>query len=308
MTLALVPASAAKKEPVQPHAKIQPTEVVYLYPEGQDAEFTTAGSAVMNNGITEPETINGQGFIFNIADKARVEIYLPKKCNGQMVVVCPGGGYMFSSSYNEGCNAAEWFVKNNIAVAVVEYRMPNGHSMVPVTDVQNAFRYCRSRAGEWGVKQIGVMGFSAGGHLAASASNLYTDSITHPDFSILIYPVITMENYTHKGSRENLLGNPVSAEDVALWSMEKRVTPNTPVTFLALSQDDDTVPIENSINYYMACKNAGVKAEMHIYPAGGHGWGFNRQAYQFKGSKDGFAQWRASYEAELLRFLKEVLK
>lgn len=118
------------------------------------------------NGLTGPETINEKGILRNVSDLARVDLYFPKKPNGQMVVVCPGGGYVKLSTYGEGQHVADWMLSKGITVAVVKHRLPNGHWTVPLEDVHNAFRYCRAHAEEWKVKQIGVIGFSAGGHLA----------------------------------------------------------------------------------------------------------------------------------------------
>ena len=162
--------------------------------------------------------------------------------------------------------------KHGIATAVLYYRMPNGHHSVPLTDVQNAFRYCRHHAAEWGVKTIGVMGFSAGGHLAASASTLYVDEITRPDFSVLIYPVISAdERHKHSGTFSNLTAdNPGLME---YYSLEKRITGDTPPAFLALSCND-TVKAENSMKYVLGLRDAGVRGELYILPQGKHGWGF----------------------------------
>lgn len=191
----------------------------------------------------------------------------------------------------------------------------NGHWEITLRDVQNAFRFCRANASRWGVNQIGVMGFSAGGHLAACTSNMFTDEITRPDFSILIYPVITMEwEYTHKGTRNNLLGKDecwddqeLKAELVKRYSMEKNVTAATPQTFLAHSTDDKGVPVINSINYYNSLIENGVSAEMHIYPTGGHGWGFNKDIYIGKG-KDKLGYARPEFEASLKRWLESIRK
>ena len=126
-----------------------------------------------------------------------------------MVISCPGGSYYNLSTWNEGVYLAKWMNDRGIACAVVKYRLPNGHWKVPLQDVQNAFRYCRFHAKEWGVSQIGVIGFSAGGHLASTVSTMYVDAVTKPDFSILIYPVISFsENVTHKGTKDNLIGEP----------------------------------------------------------------------------------------------------
>lgn len=328
---ALVLASSAVSAQTyyHPECKVTPDQVIELYPVGQDPMPYERGRAraigigpVASNGITEKETIGKGGGISNITNP-RIEIYLPEKCNGQMVVVCPGGGYGFTSSWNEGQFVAEWFKERGIATAVVEYRMPNGHWEIPLTDVQNAFRFCRENAAKWGVNQIGVMGFSAGGHLAASATNLFVDEVTRPDFSILIYPVITMERgVTHNGTRNNLIGKDevwaakgktkkekkaAAAEHQALidrYSIEKQITANTPPSFIAHCTDDKTVPIENAVRYYTQLTVNKVPAEMHIWPKGGHGWGFTSAKY---GGKN-FEYARAEFEASLERWLKGLLK
>ena len=261
-----------------------------------------------DNGLSGEEKIAKTGNIGNISKLARIDLYFPKKPNGQMVVICPGGGYSIVSSYNEGVYAAAWMLERGITVCVVKYRLPNGHSTVPHEDVENAFRYCRAHAAEWGVDQIGVMGFSAGGHLAATTSTMWTEQQTRPDFSVLIYPVITMEvGLTHKGTREKLI------TEKAIWnehisekySLENQVTRFTPPTFLAHCSDDFTVPVENSLRYYNRLIDNDVKAEMHIWPRGAHGWGFNEDKYIGKG-KDKFSYAREYYYEALERWLKEI--
>lgn len=267
-----------------------PNKVISLYPQGQ-----AAGKGIVENGrevtlgpgenneLTGPEGGTKGRWITNVNDNARMEIYLPSKnSTGQMVVMCPGGGYAGESVGLEGSWAAEWFLSEGIAVCVVVYRLPNGHCTVPLTDVQNAFRYCRAHAGEWGVKQIGVMGYSAGGHLAACASTLYVDDITRPDFSVLIYPVITMtEGITHNGTRKYLTGENTGKYDY--YSTEKQVNEKTPPAILILSADDTVVDPENSFLYFKALAKYGIEREIHVLPAGGHGWGFATSKY----AKDG---------------------
>ncbi|MBO4447196.1 MAG: alpha/beta hydrolase [Bacteroidales bacterium] len=295
---------------------LTPSMTVLLYPEGQEAAdakgimedgvYVTLGPGE-SNGLSGGIKSDARGRLSNIGSEACMDIYLPRKCNGEMIVVCPGGGYSIVSSINEGINVAKWLIKRNIAVCVVKYRLPNKHHTVPLTDVQNAFRYCRAHASTWGVKKIGVMGFSAGGHLAASAATLYTDAATKPDFAVLVYPVITMEEgITHKGTCENLTdGNPKLKEH---YSIENRVTSDTPRTLLLLSADDKTVPPENSIRYFekmVACK---VPVEMHIFTSGGHGYGFASESLfagkNEKKDKLGKGQ-RKDFDQILERFLLE---
>ena len=301
----------------QPNTKLRPDETVLLYADSFEGNtdpvygktIKYAGfEMAKDNGISGPETIPSNGNIGNISKFARIDLYFPKKPNGQMIVICPGGGYAIVSSYNEGVYAAAWMLERGITVCVVKYRLPNGNCTVPHEDVENAFRYCRAHAEEWGVKQIGVMGFSAGGHLAATTSTLWTEQQTRPDFSVLIYPVITMEvGLTHKGTREKLI------TEKAIWkehisdkySLEKQVTRFTPPTFLAHCSDDFTVPVDNSLRYYNRLIDNDVPAEMHIYPRGGHGWGFNEEKYIGKG-RDKFVYAREYYYDALERWLKDI--
>ena len=286
----------------------KPALTVRLYPEGQgvDKGIVENGRAVTlgpaeSNGLTGDVTDRGGHRYGNIGDQAWIEIFLPEKCNGQMIVVCPGGGYSYCSYEGEGALAAHWCLQRGIAVCVVLYRMPNGHSIVPLTDVQNAFRYCRAHAAEWGVKQIGVMGFSAGGHLAASASTLFVDDITRPDFSVLVYPVITLEEFTtHAGTRSNLLGQRVFRQSVEAWSLDTRVGPKTPPAILFASSDDRAVPPENSIRYFRAIQGFNVPGELHILSSGGHGWGFGTVETV---GRDALGDQRAVFSQTLERWL-----
>ena len=301
----------------QPNTKLRPDETVLLYADSFEGNIDPVyGKTIKyagfemakDNGLSGEEKIAKTGNIGNISKLARIDLYFPKKPNGQMVVICPGGGYSIVSSYNEGVYAAAWMLERGITVCVVKYRLPNGQCTVPHEDVENAFRYCRAHAAEWGVNQIGVMGFSAGGHLAATTSTLWTEQQTRPDFSVLIYPVITMEaGFTHKGTRVNLITEKATWKEhiTETYSLENQVTRFTPPTFLALCSDDFTVPAENSLRYYNKLIDVGVPVEMHIWPTGGHGWGFSSEKFTGKG-KDKFAYARAEFEASLERWLKTL--
>ena len=217
-------------------------------------------------------------------------IYKPATPNGMSVIICPGGGYGILAFDKEGTRVAEEMNKWGITAFVLKYRLPDDttnidRSLAPLQDAQQAVRLVRSKATEWGLKKdkIGIMGFSAGGHVAstaathfnrkADASNKDTLSV-RPDFAILIYPVISFDStITHKGSRNNLVGATASAEQIKLYSNELQVNAKTPPSFLVHAGDDATVPVENSIRYYQACIKYKVPAEMHLYPKGGHGFG-----------------------------------
>lgn len=297
---------------------IRPSRTVHLYPFGQEdargIEGITGGPG-MSNGASGAEVIGKNEEYRNVGDSARFDLYFPEdsgirdgqgrplKRNGQLVVVCPGGGYLYSAQLSEGKYVADWFLRQGVSVAVLNYRMPLGHAPVPLTDVQNALRYCRHFAKEWGIRSVGIIGFSAGGHLAASASTLFTDAVTRPDFSILIYPVITMENaYTHGGSRANLVGPGMEKALLERYSLENQVSRQTPTTFIALSSDDGGVPPENAIRYYSALVRNGVSCELHSFPTGGHGWGFRTAKF----GTDRIQPYRADLLASLARFLREL--
>lgn len=301
----------------QPSIGLRPSETVLLYADSFEGnadpvygeKLTFAGfDMAESNRLEKAESINKSGNIFNVSDYARMDLYFPEEKNGQMVIVCPGGGYGALATYHEGLYVAHWMLERGISVAVVKYRMPNGHSKVPHSDVENAFRYCRANADVWGIGQIGVMGFSAGGHLAATTSTMWTEKLTRPDFSILIYPVITMEiGLTHKGTRENLITEKAvwSEHNSDKYSLENQVTRFTPPTFIALSSDDRTVPPENSLRYYNRLIDNEVSAEMHIYPVGGHGWGFADPGSEDK-EKDILNYARDEFEASLHRWLEGI--
>ncbi|OJU09608.1 MAG: alpha/beta hydrolase [Clostridiales bacterium 43-6] len=212
--------------------------------------------------------------------------------NGTAVVICPGGGYWGLAFKHEGAQVAKWFNSFGVTAFVLKYRLPDDAIMVdkkigPLQDAQEAIRIVRRKAKEWNINpdKVGIMGFSAGGHLAATLSTHFDDKVyeqkdntsARPDFSILIYPVISMdESITHMGSRESLLGKNPSSETVKYFSNELQVNEKTPPAFLVCSFDDDAVPILNSINYFLALKKYNVNSELHIYEKGGHGYGLGK--------------------------------
>ena len=224
------------------------------------------------------------------ADQPSLTIYLPPRqsANGCGIVVCPGGGYGHLAVDHEGQQIAQWCNSFGVAAFVLRYRIaPRYHHPAPMLDVQRALRTVRANAGQWNVAadRIGVIGFSAGGHLASTAGTHFdsgdaqaTDAVDRvscrPDFLILCYPVISFTTeYTHKGSRRNLLGDNPDAELVKQFSNELQVTPETPPTFLFHTTEDKGVPPQNSVLFYLALCRHGVPAEMHIYERGRHGLG-----------------------------------
>lgn len=225
------------------------------------------------------------------ADKPTLTIYLPEKAKatGAAVVICPGGGYGGVAMDHEGHQVAQWFNSFGVAGFIVDYRHRKkgyGHP-APLQDAQRAVRTVRARAAEFNINpaRIGIMGFSAGGHLASSAITHFdagqagsADPIERascrPDFAVLCYPVIAFdEPFTHRGSQTNLLGKDADPALVARLSSEKQVTKQTPPTFLFHTDADTGVPPQNSIVFYLALKRAGVPAELHIYQDGRHGLG-----------------------------------
>ena len=212
-------------------------------------------------------------------DTAKVRVYLPKEKNatGRAVVICPGGGYEHLAMKTEGYDWAEFFQNNGIAAVVLKYRMPHGNPDVPISDAEQAMKLVRMNARSWHVSlnDVGIMGFSAGGHLASTIATQSTGD-AKANFQILFYPVITMmEGYGHEGSFHNFLGDNDSKKYQKKYSSDMHVSRTTPRAFIALSDDDATVPPANGVNYYMELYRNDVRASLHVYPSGGHGWGSN---------------------------------
>jgi len=225
------------------------------------------------------------------ADKPTLTIYLPEaaKANGAAVVICPGGGYGFVAMDHEGHQIARWLGGLGVAGFIVDYRHRTkgyGHP-APLQDAQRAIRTVRSGSAEWKVDpaKIGILGFSAGGHLASTAATHFdagdpaaADPIQRagcrPDFAVLCYAVIAFdEPYTHRGSQQNLLGKDADPALVRSLSNEKQVTAQTPPTFLFHTDEDKGVPPENSVEFYLALRRAGVPGELHVFQKGQHGIG-----------------------------------
>ena len=221
-------------------------------------------------------------------DKAELTVYLPKaeKASGRAVVCCPGGGYSHLAIDHEGHQWATFFNNQGIALIVVKYRMPHGNHLIPISDAEEAIRTVRRNAVDWHIDRndIGIMGFSAGGHLASTIAT-HSKGDAAPNFQILFYPVITMDPaFTHKGSHDNLLGTNHSKKEMrrleADYSNDLQVNRTTPRAFLALSDDDKAVPAANGFSYYQQLYKHDVPASIHIYPTGGHGWGY-RESFPF---------------------------
>lgn len=238
------------------------------------------------------ELLNGILIISKIS-KPTLSIFLaPKeKANGTSVIIYPGGGYGVVAAGHEGADVAKRFNEMGVTAFVVKYRIPNSETMInpeigPLQDAQQAIKIVREGAKEYNINpgRIGIMGFSAGGHLASTAGTHFDKAVTanknntslRPDFMLLIYPVISFtDSLCHRGSRDNLIGKNPSAEKIKEYSSELQVTPKTPPTFLVHASDDDAVKPKNSIAFYLALIKNKVDAEMHLYESGGHGFGLN---------------------------------
>jgi len=278
------------------------TEIIDLWPKGKVPNFKT--SSVEEKSVTDA---NGILRISGVTVPTITAYIAPKeKATGAAVMICPGGGYGILAASHEGSDFAKWFNERGISAFVLKYRLPNEKAMthqheVPLMDAMQGMKLIRQHAGKWNIdlNKIGVMGFSAGGHLAATLSTHYNmgekaSEEAKPNFSMLIYPVISLSpELAHGGSRDNLLGPEKSDELVKYYSNEMQVSAKTPPAFLVHAMDDGAVPAENSIEYYLALKKLKIPAEMHLYPIGGHGYGFRTEG---KGS---LANWPAAMEGWL---------
>ncbi|MDC8830288.1 alpha/beta hydrolase [Alteromonas gilva] len=256
-----------------------------------------------NPGVVHDERFNDQ-FVIGIS-KPSLTAYLPegKDKASSAVVICPGGGYFGVSAIKEGQEVAERFAENGIAAFVLHYRMPSPETMNnpdtgPLQDLQQALAVVKSRAEKWHINpdHIGVMGFSAGGHLAATAATHYqkpvlsslTTELVTPDFQILVYPVISMQSgITHQGSRDLLLGNPALEARVDAFSNEKRVSGDTAPAYIVHANDDQAVVVDNALEYYNALRAHDVSVQMLLLQEGGHGFGMRHPVDWF----DGVLQW-----------------
>lgn len=252
-----------------------------------------------NNGLTGTEEDLNGGRVANVVNPS-ITVYRAQKPNGMAIIMCPGGGYARLAMNHEGHDMASWFTTQGITYVVLKYRMPNGNYEVPLSDAEQAIRLVREHAAEWGInpQRVGIMGASAGGHLAASLASLYSSDKTRPDFQILFYPVISMQKgVTHGGSRQNLIGENPSQELEQKYSLERQVSPRSPQAFIMLSSDDGAVPPINGIGYFLALRDQKVPASLHVYPTGGHGWGF----------RDNFT-YKRQWTGELEKWLRDGLE
>lgn len=258
---------------------------ISLYPDktpnnttSPNLEYTDTSNGVLHvGGVKEPT----------------LTLFLPssEKATGSAVLICPGGGYKILSMRDEGYKVAKRLNAEGVAAFVLKYRIPDvinqpDPSVAPLQDAQQALITIRKRAKEWNVspEKVGIMGFSAGAHVASTAGTHFDKSFVsnpenislRPDFMLLIYPVISSnQEISHRGSFENLLGKNPTKEQLHFFSNETQITEKTPPAFLVHSSDDKTVPVENSIRFYQALLRFHIPAEMHIYQSGGHGYGLH---------------------------------
>ena len=251
-----------------------------------------------DNGETGPE-VDHKGLYVSHVVTPTLTVYVPKdpkKRTGKAVIACPGGGYNVCWVGTEGHPFAQWFLEQGLTFAVLKYRLPNGHHTVPLEDFQRAITIMREHAGEWGgYNLVGVMGGSAGGHLASTAATHYKDAITRPDFQILCYPVVSFQAHYDGESLHALLGKSDTPGLRAYYSNEMQVTVDTPPAFILHAADDDDVSAVHSTNYAEALMEKGVIVSLHLYPTGGHGcntspsWKYDNE-----------------YKTDLAKFLKEL--
>ena len=235
-------------------------------------------SPVYENGLSQDaEVMENAGWISMVTDP-ELYIYPAENPNGTAMLMCPGGGYYGVAIQHEGKALSDILNENGITLGVLKYRMPNGNYNVPAEDVMRALEIMHQNAEKWGInpERIGIGGASAGGHLASTVATHFTDSAFAPAFQFLLYPVITMdETFTHSGSRQGLLSSNPSKELVEDFSNELQVTSTTPPAFIAVSGNDEVVPVKNSLEYFKALNAKKVPVSLFIYPTGGHGWGYN---------------------------------
>lgn len=264
-----------------------------------------------DNGMTDPEEKYDGVRVRNVSE-AEMYVFTPEAeiNTGAAVVICPGGGYWIEAMEHEGYDIARFLQREGITGIVLKYRLPYGNHEVPSSDARQAIRIVRANAEEWGInpEKIGIAGSSAGGHLASTAGTVFDygnkESVDkteqqscRPDFMLLLYPVITMnEEFTHLGSRENLIGKGHNKELIRQYSNELNVSAETPPTFLVLADDDTAVPPRNSISFYSKLKEFDVPAELHIFQKGGHGFGIRKNGIPADNWPNLFIDWLKARE------------
>src|ERR1051326_5311309 len=287
-----------------------PPALIQLWPGEAPLSVSNAGPEVAETPPDQPPNRH----IHSISVPTLTIFSPPRERNsGIAVVICPGGGYRFLSWDKEGVNVARWLQDRGVTGAVLKYRLPvpdkvPSGQLVPLLDAQRAIRVLRQHAGEFGIKtnRVGILGFSAGGHLAVCAATKFATPVSNtvedvhrvscrPDFCGLIYPVISLVTSAHSGSRTNLLGHLDTAELRAEFSCERLVTHETPPSFVVHARDDKTVPVTNSVVFVEACQRAGVPVELHLYEKGGHGFGLGVNGGEV-------TNWPASFDVFLNRF------
>ena len=258
---------------------------IKLYPKGVPE----------SNGLENKEKFRDAEFILDISEPRMYAYPAPAdKANGTAVLICPGGGYSGVAQIKEGTEFAKWFNDLGVTAFVLYYRMPNGHWDIPLKDAQTALAIIHKEAKQWSVdkSKIGILGFSAGGHLASTVGTHFKTKKQRPAFMILGYPVVTMDSsYTHMGSRRNLLGKKPSDELVKKYSNELQVTKRTPPTFIVHAKDDGAVPIANSRQLLKALESKGVAAMLQEYELGGHGFGMRKKGIPADNWTDVLKQW-----------------
>jgi len=255
-----------------------------------------------SNGITAPE-INDGGFIMNVT-QPMLSVYLPmpEKATGQAVIAFPGGGYAGVVWTPDGTGFTEWFNEQGIALIMLKYRMPNGHPEIPLRDALASIELVRSNAEKWGMDEgnVGLIGFSAGGHLAALASTLFTGTENRPDFAVLIYPLISLsEELSHFSIRDIFLGEGYTAADTERYSAEKQVGRDTPPMFIAATARDGMVDPRSSTAMFDALQAVDIPSSLHIYPFGEHGWEFTTPGTSFKYAQElklSLSNWLKDYK------------
>ena len=272
-------------------------KVISLYPDGIPNAKPIPATYVEKN-----DKSNNDQWVTKVSTPTLTP-FIPEKgtANGTAIIIFPGGSYAGLSMDKEGYRVAKAFNSIGVTAFVAKYRLHSDDIMVdrtigPLQDAQQAVLMVRKHAAEWGVKpdKIGIIGFSAGGHLASTEGTHFDKPViddkdnksVRPDFMVLLYPVITFGPLAHVGSRENLIGKTPSQTEIDLYSNEMQITANTPPTLLVHAEDDDVVPVQNSLMFYDSLLKAKVKAEMNIFQAGGHGFGLNNPK-----SKDKWFDW-----------------